>query len=456
MHRTAVIDVVGLTPRLIDSGRLPRTSALFRDRATIRETLPAVTCTMQSTYLTGKLPNQHGIVANGWYFRDLAEVMFWRQSNRLVRSDKIWHIARRRDAAFTSASTCWWYNMATDVDCLITPRPVYCADGRKLPDCYTVPHHLRRHLTHTLGTFPLFHFWGPGASIRSSEWIAAAARVVEELHRPTLHLVYLPHLDYALQKGGPEGPVETDLEAIDRVCAALASFLLDRGCRVVILSEYGISAVDHAAHPNRALRSAGLLQVKQDLGREYLDTAASRAFAVSDHQIAHVYVQSRSDLPNVTEVCAATPGVDLVLDEEGKKAHALDHERSGDIVLVAKKGWWFTYYFWEDDARAPDYARTVNIHAKPGYDPCELLFDPAIRHPKLVAGCKLLRQKIGFRTMMDLIPLDAGLVRGSHGRLAESPSEQPVLMSSAPRLLPDSCIPADRVCGILLDHLFCT
>lgn len=380
MTRTVVLNVAGLSGSLLGSSSTPRLNAFAIPRK-IRPICPAVTCTMQSTYLTGTCPSSHGIVGNGWYFRDLDEVMFWRQSNRLVQGNKIWHEARRRNNEFTCAVSFWWYNMATAADWSVTPRPVYCADGGKIPDCATDPPHLRAEFTDRFGRFPLFRFWGPATSIEASLWIAEVARALEEQYRPTLHLIYLPHLDYILQKEGPKGAIGADLREIDTLCGDLIDYFQGRNCRVMLLSEYGISQVDRPVHPNRLLREAGLLRVKVDLGRDYLDTAGSRAFAVADHQVAHVYVRDATDVPRVRALFRAAPGVEEVLDKETKREWGLDHERAGELVLVADPRSWFTYYFWQDDCRAPDYARTVNIHAKPGYDPCELLFDPVLRFP---------------------------------------------------------------------------
>ena len=336
----------------------------------------------------------------------------------------------------------------------VSPRPVYCADGRKIPDCYTTPGHLREELTRRLGPFPLFRFWGPATSIVSSQWIADAARILEESFRPTLHLVYLPHLDYILQKVGPGGVIDSDLREIDTLCGTLIDFFLDRGCRVILLSEYGISAVDRAIHPNRLLRQAGLLSVKTDLGREYLDPRASRAFAVADHQVAHVYVLKKSDEAAVQALFRQVPGIEHVLDKESLKGWELDHERSGELVLIAGKGSWFTYYFWNEDHKAPDYARTVNIHAKPGYDPCELFFDPRIASPPLKAGLLMLKQRLGFRTLMEVIPLDARLVRGSHGRIPDNREEWPVFISSEGGMTGGEALAATDVYGRILAHVF--
>lgn len=453
MKRTVVLNVVGLTSSLIGA-HTPHLRSLMRCCIPIKTITPAVTCPVQSTYLTGKLPADHGIVGNGWYFRDLAEVMFWRQSNRLVQSEKVWHRAKRRDPSFTCANNFWWYNMATDVDWAVTPRPLYCADGRKLPDCYSIPLHLRDRFNKELGQFPLFQFWGPGTSLASSEWIAKAAMAIEEEFEPTLNLVYLPHLDYVLQRVGPHGDIAKDVSEIDGLCGRLIDFFTERGCRVVVLSEYGITAVDCPIHPNRLLRKAGYLTVKVDLGREYLDPGPSRAFAVSDHQIAHVYIRNQSDIPAIKELFEQTPGVERVLDREGKEEYGLNHERAGELVLIASRESWFTYYFWDDDARAPDYARTVNIHAKPGYDPCELFIDPAIRLPKIKVAGELVKKALGFRMLMDVIPLDASLVKGSHGRVTDSDEEGPLFATTEPKLLRGAGIAATDVAALMLDHVF--
>ena len=452
MKRTVVLNVAGLTRSLIGP-RTPRLSELLAGSADIRGITPALTCSVQSTYLTGKLPDEHGIVGNGWYFRDLGEVLFWRQSNRLVQGEKLWHEAKRRDPAFTCANTFWWYNMVTDADYAVTPRPLYCADGRKLPDCYSIPAELRARFNADFGQFPLFQFWGPATSIVSSQWIGRAAIALEEQYRPTLQLVYLPHLDYCLQRVGPEGDIASDLAEIDALCGKLLDYFRGRGCQVVVLSEYGITQVRRPVHPNRALREAGLLSLKVDLGREYLDPGASRAFAVADHQVAHIYVRDRRDIPVVREIFAKLPGVEQVLEGEGKRGIGLDHERSGELVLITEASSWFTYYWWLDDAKAPDFARTVNIHAKPGYDPCELFLDPSLKLPKLKIGLTLAKKICGLRYLMDVIPLDATLVKGSHGRVTDDPAAGPIFMTSEPRLLDAGGIDAAGVYGLLLRHL---
>ncbi|MCB1983247.1 MAG: alkaline phosphatase family protein [Rhodoferax sp.] len=455
MTPTLVLDVVGLTPSLL--AHAPHLAALARTGAMrpLQTVLPAVTTTVQSTLLTGLPPAGHGIVGNGWYFRDLSEVWLWRQSNRLVGGDKIWDAARRRDPTFSCAQLFWWYNMYADVDVAVTPRPMYLADGRKLPDIHTHPAELRDRLQQRLGTFPLFRFWGPAADIVASRWIADCALQVFAEQRPTLTLVYLPHLDYDLQRLGPNHPgIPAQVAAVDALCAPLIDAARRAGAHVVALSEYGITEVSRPVHVNRALREAGWLKVRVERGREQLDAGASDAFAVADHQIAHVYVRQPELIAPVARMLATLPGVEAVLDEAGKYAAGLAHERAGELVAVSAADSWFTYYYWLDDARAPDFARTVDIHRKPGYDPVELFLDPQIRLPRLAVASRLARKAMGFRTLMDVIGLDAGIVRGSHGRPTDRPEDGPLIISSAPGLLPESAVQATAVKQILLDHLF--
>ncbi|HVK76449.1 MAG TPA: alkaline phosphatase family protein [Kofleriaceae bacterium] len=425
-----VIDVVGLTPDLLV--HMPRLSALAAAgfQAPLGTILPAVTCSVQSTLLTGALPREHGVVGNGWYFRELSEIWLWRQSNRLVGGEKLWDAARQAYGAdVTVANLFWWYAMGASTDVAVTPRPVYYADGRKGPGVYTRPAALGEQLARRYGEFPLFDFWGPRAGLPSSRWIADAARWVFDQQRPNLTLVYLPHLDYDLQRFGSRGPeAKLAAAAIDEVAGALIDHVRASGAIVVVLSEYGITDVHRPVHVNRALREAGLLEVAYNPAGELLDTFASAAFAVADHQIAHVYVNDPKVLPRAREVVAQLPGVAEVLDHDGKRAAGLDHPRAGDLVAIADPEAWFTYYYWLDDARAPDFAPTVEIHRKPGYDPAELLFDGGAA--KARAAVRLAQKALGLRYTMDVIPLDATGVRGSHGRLPARDGEGPVLLCS--------------------------
>ncbi|MGK5684276.1 alkaline phosphatase family protein [Actinoplanes sp. URMC 104] len=443
MSRLLVLDVVGLTPRLL--AHMPRLRAVAERgfQAPLGTVLPAVTCSVQSTFLTGSLPSEHGIVGNGWYFRDLGEVLLWRQHNALVGGEKLWDAARKVRPDYTVANVCWWYAMGARVDWTITPRPIYRADGRKDPDCYTHPPELHDELP----PFPLFSYWGPAAGMPSTRWIVDAALHLWRTRRPDLTLVYVPHLDYDLQRFGPSSRrAAAAAAALDKVLAPLLDL---PDTTVVALSEYGITDVSRPVDINRMLRAEGLLSVYVQDGMEYLDPWVSRAFAVADHQIAHVYVRNADDLPAVAKLCAALPGVGSIVD---KTAAGLDHPRAGDLVLEADPDAWFTYYYWLDDAAAPDFARSVEIHRKPGYDPAELIFDPAgpaaARRRAITA---VARKKLGLRYVMNPVGLDAGAraVRGSHGRLPSSAADAPVLLCSDPSAVRAE-VAATDVKGLLL------
>ena len=430
--RVVLIDVVGLTPDLL--AHMPRLKAVAAEGfvAPLGTILPAVTCSVQATMLTGALPREHGIVGNGWWFRELSEVWLWRQSNRLVAGDKLWDAARRElGSEIKCANMFWWYAMGSSTDIAVTPRPVYFADGKKAPGIYVRPAPLGDRLVRDLGEFPLFDFWGPRAGIASSRWIAEAAKSVFDSERPDLTLVYLPHLDYDLQRFGPSGPeAHAAAAAIDEVAGGLIDHVRAGGATVVVVSEYGITGVRRPIHINRRLREAGLLDVAYNDAGELLDTFASTAFAVADHQVAHVYVTDPAALPRAREALRDLPGVAELLEGDGKRAAGLDHPRAGDLVAIAEPDAWFTYYYWLDDARAPDFARTVEIHRKPGYDPAELLFDGGLAKAK--AALRLAQKMAGLRYTMDVIPIEASGVRGSHGRIPARDGEGPLVICSDP------------------------
>lgn len=447
-QRVCLINVVALSPNLIGEAT-PRIKEFARASGgvrTLRPPLPAVTCTSQSTMLTGLAPSAHGIVGNGWHDRTLGEVQFWKQSNKLVAGEKVWETARRIDPKFTCANACWWYAMHASTDAMVTPRPIYKADGRKIPDCLTAPAELRDQLQARFGRFPLFKFWGPNADIDSTDWISLATRHMLDRERATLTLSYLPHLDYALQKVGPGHPsIRQELREIDRVVGGVLDTCAELGVKPIIVSEYGIVPVRDAVWLNRALRDAGFLAVRLEDGLEILDLENSRAFAVADHQVAHVSVRDARDLAAVERVLAKLDGVERTLSGDARAAVGLDHARAGDIVCVSAADRWFAYGWWLDDARAPDYARTVDIHRKPGYDPCELFYDPKLLWPKGRALRKLAMRKFGFRALLDVIPLDASLVRGSHGRAQQASGFDPVLIGDLPDPFLEPSLPMECV-----------
>jgi predicted AlkP superfamily pyrophosphatase or phosphodiesterase len=448
-----VVIAVGLRPK--DLAHAPALREIGRQgfEAPLDTVFPAVTCTVQASFLTGLLPSGHGAVGNGWYFRDLAQVMLWRQSSQLVHGERLYETAAR-ELGTRTAKLFWWWNMyAPAVAWSATPRPEYHADGLKRPGLYSEPPELQRALQQELGPFPLFDFWGPRAGIASTRWIASSALSVLRRHDPDLLLVYLPHLDYDHQRFGPDDPRSTAaVGALDRECERLGAAARERGAHVVVLSEYGIERVDRPVFLNRLLHANGLLRVQETGHGQLLDCGASRAFAVADHQCAHVYVRDAADLAAVRALCAGADGVERVLDRERQREIGIDHERSGELVCVAAPGSWFAYHYWLDEARRPDFAPTVDIHRKPGYDPAELFVDPKLRFPRLRVARRLAQKRLGFRYLMDVIPTDPALVRGSHGRLFGDDEQGPVLLCSDRRLARDR-VPAIAVKDLCLSLL---
>jgi predicted AlkP superfamily pyrophosphatase or phosphodiesterase len=435
MQPLVLLNTVGLTSRHLPLA--PRLHALAQRgwQRPLREVLPAVTCTAQATMLTGKLPREHGIVGNGWLYRDTMEIRFWQQSNRLLQAEPLYATARRRAAErgerFRCAKLFWWFNQGAAVDISVTPKPHYGADGNKAFDILAFPDGLAERLKQKIGAFPFPTFWGPRAGLPCSEWIGrcAAEVLTSPDGPPELTLVYLPHLDYDTQRWGPAGCDWNKLAGeLDAAVAPILDAASKVGARVWVVNEYAHVQVSQPILVNRALRQAGLLAARSGPFGEQLDTFASRAFAVCDHQLAHVYVAHPADVPRVQELLAALSGVGRILAGEQRSEVALDHGRSGEIVLFAQPNAWFAYPFWLDDHQAPDYARTIDIHRKPGYDPCELFLNPKLWWPTGRVLRRLLAKKLGFRTLFDVVPLDSRLVRGSHGLAAPEPNDCPVLI----------------------------
>jgi predicted AlkP superfamily pyrophosphatase or phosphodiesterase len=437
-----LVNAVGLTPRLLPLA--PRLHALAKAgwSVPLRETLPAVTCTAQATLLTGTSPERHGVVANGWLFRDTTEVRFWQQSNRLIQAEPVYQTARRRAAdrgrPFKSAKLFWWFNQGAAVDLSVTPKPHYALDGNKVFDILSTPPELADKLKKDLGPFPFHTFWGPAAGEGEAvctKWIAAAAALVLLEERPDLTFVYLPHLDYDPQRYGPSGcDMAKRVGELDKAAGPLLEAAQAVGARVWVVSEYGHCDVSRPVWPNRALRQSGLLAVRPGPFGEHLDLYASRAFAVCDHQVAHVYVNDPADVPRVRDVLAPLPGVARVLAGDERHDIGLRHDRSGELILLSEPAAWFAYPFWLNDAAAPDYARAVAIHAKPGFDPCELFMDPRLLlggWPRIAR--RLLAKKLGFRMTLDVIPLDPSIVRGSHGLAAANDADRPLWVGDGPR-----------------------
>jgi predicted AlkP superfamily pyrophosphatase or phosphodiesterase len=439
MQPLILINAVGLTRRLLAfTPRLKRLAETGWIRS-LEEVIPAVTCSAQASILTGKLPHEHGIVGNGWLFRDTREVRFWQQSSALIEAETIEQALRRvgaeRGRPMRVAKLFWWFNQGSAAEISVTPKPHYGADGNKVFGIAGTPDGLCEELERSLGRFPFHTFWGPKAGLPCTEWIARCAAEVLTSYHPDLTLVYLPHLDYDPQRFGPSGCDMARLAGeLDTTCGPILDAAATEGARVWVVSEYGHADVTRPILLNRVLREAGLLKVRPGPFGEVLDTFLSQAFAVCDHQVAHIYLNAVDERLSgrVNELVSSAPGVAQVYSGRGRSELGLDHPRSGDLVAISRHDSWFAYPYWLDDRLAPDFARTVDIHRKPGYDPCELFFDPARFWPQGRAIVQLARKKLGFRSLFDVVPLDARLVHGSHGVPAHHVEDKPVLIGDGP------------------------
>jgi predicted AlkP superfamily pyrophosphatase or phosphodiesterase len=422
-----------------DLAHMPRLSALGKNGQTARiaHTFPCLTCPSQVTVTTGVTPDRHGVVANGYFWRDRNQVEMWTAWNKVVEAPQIWSILHQHDPKLTSAA---WFPLlikGADADWICTPAPIHNPDGSESLWCYTKPTELYGELRDALGHFPLMNFWGPLASIQSTLWIVESAVRAASKYHPRFLYIYLPHLDYAAQKFGPDSPqAQAALGELDASIGRLQDGIGAAGLEDVlwvVAGEYVISPVNSVGYPNRRLREAGLLKIREDDGMELLDVAPSRAWALVDHQIAHVYVRDAADVKRVAELFQSDESVQEVLTGPARARRNLDHPHAGEIVLISKPDQWFAYYWWLDDARAPKFARTVDIHRKPGYDPVEMFIDMPTRST----------------------PLDASLVKGSHGYPADDPSRRGVLLCSTAegiRVRNDGTFPDTEIAAIILQN----
>ena len=403
-----ILNVVGLTPKLL--AHAPRLASLGTAQPW-RSPLPAVTCTSQATMLTGLAPREHGIVGNGWYYRDTAEIRFWQQANSLIQGEKFYE-------GFRTAKMFWWFNQHAPVQWSATPKPYYGSDGSKV---FGILDQTDCDLVDKLGPFPFHTFWGPKAGLPCSQWIARASAQVIRQQKPEMTLVYLPHLDYDYQRKTEHDPAR--VAEVDRCAGEVIDAAEEVGARVIAVSEYGLVPVSKPVSLNIHLRKAGWLAVRDGPFGEQLLPGDSAAFAVADHQVAHLYVRDPGMIDEVAAMVRSIDGVDRVVRPEEVE---LDHPRSGELIVMAQRDAWFTYYYWLDEHRAPDFARTVDIHRKPGYDPVELFMTSMPR-----AMWRLAQKKLGFRYRMDVIPLDPTLVRGSHGLYPDS-MDGPLVIGPTP------------------------
>lgn len=424
--QVVLVSIPGL--RQSDLARMPMLTQFTSsgDLAPFVPSFPCVTCPVQTNMTTGRLPTEHGVIANGFYWRDKREVEMWTAWNQVIQAPQVWQAIKEK----AGVSSAVWFPLLSKgakADLICTPAPIHNPDGSESLWCYTQPPEMYGALKQSLGDFPLKHFWGPLANLQSSQWIADSAVWAHQQHQPGYFHIYLPHLDYAAQKQGPDSPSAHQAAAdLDSLLGALigkmnAASTARRPVTWLFVSEYVITEVNHVLYPNRMLRQAGLLKIKpESAGGELLDFAASDAWALADHQFSHIFIrnQDANVIRRVVDLFTNCEGVDEVLHGEAIERAGMKHERSGEVILVSKPDSWQAYYYWFDDLFAPTFARTVDIHRKPGYDPVELHFDPVSKG----------------------IPLIADLIGGSHGAPARDASQRGVILTNAPGVLPGGSV----------------
>jgi predicted AlkP superfamily pyrophosphatase or phosphodiesterase len=428
-----LLSVPGL--RKQDLAAMPTLARLAQqgDQAQLSPSFPCVTCPVQANMTTGVLPSEHGVVANGFFWRDKQQVEMWTAWNDCILRPQIWDTLHRHDASITSAVWFALHSKGCGADRICTPAPIHNPDGSESLWCYTKPTEMYGTLRDALGHFPLQHFWGPLSNIKSTAWICDSAVLAARESAPNFFYIYLPHLDYAAQKFGPDSEAaQRALGELDGVLAKLVAGIENAyGTQRplwLVASEYTILPVDHVTYPNRVLREAGLLAVDDQPDGELLDLKKSRAWALADHQLAHVFVASPDDVEQVAGLFRNQPGIAEVLVGRQREKYDLAHARAGEVVLISTPNSWQAYYWWLADARAPKFARTVDIHRKPGYDPVEMHLDMATKS----------------------IPLDATLVRGSHGAPAVDESQRGVIVASEKGVLVGRSMSDTDVCELVL------
>ena len=403
-----ILDIVGLESSHLNSNLIPNIAKLANEGVSfeVEPVFPSVTCTVQASLLSGQYPNQHGIISNGLYDKANYTVSFWEQSSSLVQAERIWDVAKRQNSSSIKTAVLFGQNtMYSKSDIVITPRPLHMEDGMVMW-CYSKPVGYYEALKQKYGEFNLATYWGPLASYKSSDWITQAACDTIENERPNLMFAYMPHVDYSAQRFGKNSnEVREDLKRADQLVGGVLQKTIDLGIKddtqFIIFSEYGFNDVLYHIPLNRILRDAGLLSVRTINNKEYIDFEYSKAFAMVDHQIAHIYINNAS-AEQIKKVLEKIEGVERVLSGEDMKTLKINHERSGDLIAVANKDMWFSYYWWYENEKAPNFATTVDIHRKPGYDPAELFIDPNTKS----------------------IPLDPSKIRASHGRPPNNTTEE--------------------------------
>jgi predicted AlkP superfamily pyrophosphatase or phosphodiesterase len=453
-RKLLIIDVAALSPAEV-SERTPNMRALAARGGLypLREPFPSLTCPSHATLVMGSLPSDHGMVGNCLYSREYAKLFNWNRSHHLLSGTPLWEAARARDPKVRTANLFVRHCADSSCEIRVTERPVYWSSGKKQFEFFAEPRALHGELVEKLGPFPFARFWGPMAGIESTQWVIGAALHVLERSDPELLLVYPPFLDYDGARFGPDSPqVAAALVAMDAALAPLLEAARATARDVMIVSDYGFAPVDQPVFLNRVLRNAGFLNVEDAPNGERLDPGTSRAFAVCDNQVAHVYVARAEDIVAVRSLLGATPGVREVLDAGAQARAGIAHARSGELIATSTPRAWFAYPYWSEPAKTPDFAECIAIFEKIGTDTCELFLKPGLGG-KLHMAKRLGQLALGLKVPFDVIDTDERNVRGARRIARDDPQRGAAVISSWDLGL-QGPVPMEGLKDLILSRMF--
>ena len=411
MKKLIVLDIVGLSKKQFEKLKPKNISKILENGSygSFEPSFPAVTCSVQASIFSGTYPSEHGIISNGYYDDLFKKISFWEQPTNLVKKPRIWDLLKKNEPNFFTALLFLQNSLYANSNVVLTPKPLHL-ENKMVMWCYSKPENFYEKITESLGNFDLKSYWGPFSSLKSSNWIINSAKITIQKHSPDLLVTYLPHLDYTSQKFGPNS--DEFKKSVDELDALIGDFLLflnqefPNTYEIMILSEYNFNEVNNSVSPNLLLRQHGLLSTRRIEEKDYIDYEFSKAFALVDHQIAHLYIKP-GYLDQVKSIFN-NESVGSILDNNLQKEFKINHPRSGDLILCSNTDSWFNYYWWDDIKHAPDFTFNVDIHRKPGYDPLELFID--------------------FQSKT--ISHDTSLIKGSHGLISKDPMNSPLIGTS--------------------------
>ena len=411
MKKLIVLDIVGLSKKQFEKLKPKNISRILEHGSygSFNPSFPAVTCSVQASIFSGTYPSEHGIISNGYYDELFKKISFWEQPANLVKKPRIWDLLKKNNPDFSTALLFLQNSLYANSNVVLTPKPLHL-DNKMIMWCYSKPENFYEKITESLGTFDLKSYWGPFSSLKSSDWIINSAKITIQKHSPDLLVTYLPHLDYTSQKFGPNS--DEFKKSVDELDALIGDFLLflnqefPNTYEIMILSEYNFNEVNNSVSPNLLLRQHGLLSTRRIEEKDYIDYEFSKAFAMVDHQIAHLYIKPGYE--DQVKSIFNNEHVGSILDNDLQKKFKVNHPKSGDLILCSNINSWFNYYWWDDIKHAPDFTFTVDIHRKPGYDPLELFID--------------------FQSKT--ISHDTSLIKGSHGLISNDPMNSPLIGTS--------------------------